>query len=158
MGNTDTKTRILDAAEYLFARHGYDATSLRQITGRAKVNLAAVNYHFGSKKELVKAVIARRLLPLNKLREERLDEVERALASGGKVGSREILRAFIEPTVHFRASGRGPEDFIVLVGRILAEPDQTAREIFIEMVRPLFLRLSEEIRHPLFLPYRYLFI
>ncbi len=54
----DTKERILDAAEYLFARNGYRGTSLREITGRAEVNLAAVNYHFGSKKTLVEEVIA----------------------------------------------------------------------------------------------------
>ena len=45
---SDTRARILDAAERLFMAHGYDGTSMRQITGEAGVNLAAVNYHFGS--------------------------------------------------------------------------------------------------------------
>ena len=58
---TDTKTRILDAAEKLFAERGFSETSLRLITSKAEVNLASVNYHFGSKKELIRAVLARYL-------------------------------------------------------------------------------------------------
>ena len=54
-----TKNKILDAAEQLFADKGFNGTSLREITGAAGVNLAAVNYHFGSKKELIKAVMSR---------------------------------------------------------------------------------------------------
>ncbi|HCH31325.1 MAG TPA: TetR family transcriptional regulator, partial [Oceanospirillaceae bacterium] len=51
-----TIDRILDAAEVEFAAHGFVETSLRTITTKAKVNLAAVNYHFGSKKGLIQAV------------------------------------------------------------------------------------------------------
>ena len=54
-----TKNKILDAAEQLFADKGFNGTSLREITSLADVNLAAVNYHFGSKKELIKAVMSR---------------------------------------------------------------------------------------------------
>lgn len=50
-----TKARILDAAEDLFVEHGFEAMSMRQITSRAAVNLAAVNYHFGSKEEIGRA-------------------------------------------------------------------------------------------------------
>ena len=57
----DTRERILDAAEHLFMEHGYDGTSMRQITGDAAVNLAAVNYHFGSKESLMQEVFRRRL-------------------------------------------------------------------------------------------------
>ena len=58
MSQPDTKERILDAAERLFAREGFHNTSLRAITGEADVNLAAVNYHFGSKEALLDAVIS----------------------------------------------------------------------------------------------------
>ncbi|QDF68512.1 TetR/AcrR family transcriptional regulator [Shewanella sp. SNU WT4] len=61
VSRTDTKTRILDAAEKLFAERGFSETSLRLITSKAEVNLASVNYHFGSKKELIRAVLARYL-------------------------------------------------------------------------------------------------
>lgn len=63
MSQADTVTRILDSAEELFAEKGFAETSLRMITTRAKVNLAAVNYHFGSKKDLIQAVFARFLTP-----------------------------------------------------------------------------------------------
>ena len=64
-----TKQRILDSAESLFARHGFAGASLRQVTASAQVNLAAVNYHFGSKENLINEVFRRRLDSLN---EERL--------------------------------------------------------------------------------------
>lgn len=63
MSQPDTIARILDAAEALFAERGFAETSLRTITSTAGVNLAAVNYHFGSKKELIQAVFARFLTP-----------------------------------------------------------------------------------------------
>lgn len=56
-----TKTRILDAAETLFAEQGFEQTSMRAITGEAMVNLASVNYHFGAKKQLMQAVLQRYL-------------------------------------------------------------------------------------------------
>ncbi|MCC6391972.1 MAG: helix-turn-helix transcriptional regulator, partial [Bryobacterales bacterium] len=71
-----TKDRILDAAELLFANHGFDATSLRMITAQASVNLAAVNYHFQSKEALLDATIARRAIPINRRRLELLASYE----------------------------------------------------------------------------------
>ena len=64
MSQSDTVQRILDAAEVLFAQKGFAETSLRAITSRAGVNLAAVNYHFGSKEALVQAVFERYLTQL----------------------------------------------------------------------------------------------
>lgn len=72
MAQKETVERILDAAEVLFAERGFAETSLRTITGAAGVNLAAVNYHFGSKKALIQAVFVRFLDPL-------VAEVERQL-------------------------------------------------------------------------------
>ena len=63
-----TKAKILDTAEKLFGDKGFDATSLRDITTEAQVNLAAVNYHFHSKESLIDAVIARRMAPLTRRR------------------------------------------------------------------------------------------
>lgn len=77
MAQVDTVTRILDAAEELFAEHGFAETSLRTITTRADVNLAAVNYHFGSKKALIQAVFSRFLGPFYKLVESSLDSHEK---------------------------------------------------------------------------------
>jgi AcrR family transcriptional regulator len=75
MSQADTVTRILDSAEQLFAEKGFAETSLRMITTRAKVNLAAVNYHFGSKKDLIQAVFARFLSPFTAKLSKELDAV-----------------------------------------------------------------------------------
>lgn len=73
MAQSDTVTKILDAAEALFAEYGFAETSLRTITAKADVNLAAVNYHFGSKKALIQAVFERFLTPFSQLVESGLD-------------------------------------------------------------------------------------
>ena len=70
--SASTKDRILGAAEVLFAQRGFDGASLRQLTAAAGVNLAAVNYHFGSKEKLVEQVFRRRLDALNARRLEAL--------------------------------------------------------------------------------------
>ena len=144
MAGLDTKERILNAAEHFFARDGFHNTSLRMITGRAKVNLAAVNYHFGSKEALLKEVFERRLIPLNKIRRENLERVrDDARKKGCKPNVRDVMHAFIEPTFHFMASGPEAKDFIALIGRALSEPDDTVRNIFIHIMWSLFILLVE---------------
>lgn len=76
MAQSETVDRILDAAEELFAERGFSETSLRMITGHARVNLAAVNYHFGSKKALIQAVFARFLTPFSLALEAAMDQLE----------------------------------------------------------------------------------
>src|SRR5580704_18486326 len=89
----DTKQRILDSAERLFADNGFDSTSLRTIIADAKVNLAAIHYHFHSKEALLDAVILRRLEPINRQRLAMLDECERA--SAGRPTLEGVLEAFV---------------------------------------------------------------
>ena len=97
----DTKARILDAAEKLFASHGIEGSGLRLITRKAGVNLAAINYHFGSKENLVGAVLSRVILTLSRERDSLLEE---AGAKTGDSGLRveDIVRAFMMPWVSFR--------------------------------------------------------
>jgi len=120
--SADTKTRILDAAELLFMEHGFEATSLRQLTTAASVNLAAVNYHFGSKEELFEAVLTRRLDPMNQERIDLLEKVERE--AGGKPASCEkILFAMLIPALRLaRDEQRGGKNFLRLLGRAYADP------------------------------------
>src|SRR5215470_13225201 len=92
-GRLDTKSKILDAAEKLFGIKGFEATSLRDITAEAQVNLAAVNYHFQSKDSLIDAVIARRIEPVNRRRLEMLE------AAGPKPTVEQILTAFLTPVL-----------------------------------------------------------
>jgi AcrR family transcriptional regulator len=120
--SADTKTRILDAAEHLFMEHGFEATSLRQLTAAASVNLAAVNYHFGSKEELFQAVLTRRLDPMNQERIELLEKVERD-AGGRPLSCEKILFAMLIPALRLaRDERRGGKNFLRLLGRAYADP------------------------------------
>ena len=91
-----TRERIVRAAEVLFAREGYAATSLRHITSEAGVNLAAVNYHFGSKENLLGEILDRVVGPINAERLQLLDEAE----AGGVPDVTAVLRAFLLPDLH----------------------------------------------------------
>jgi AcrR family transcriptional regulator len=135
----DTKQKILDAAQHLFAREGFQSTSLRAITKRAGVNIAAINYHFGSKESLLKAVIERHLTPLNQMRKERLEKArEKARAQGKRPAVNDLLLAIIEPTFQFMSTSPDAGDYIVLVGRAFYEPDGTVRRTVLQLVWPLF--------------------
>ena len=150
LNQTDTKQRILDTAEHLFAREGYHSTSLRAITGQANVNLAAVNYHFGSKEALIEAVIERRIVPLHKIRKQNLEAVQEAARHEGRRPLvKEALRAFIEPTIAFRESGEVADDFSMLIGRAIIDPDDTVRKIFLQHIEPIFHLLFETLRQAL---------
>ncbi|PLX86873.1 MAG: hypothetical protein C0618_08225 [Desulfuromonas sp.] len=147
MTQIDTKSRILNAAEQLFAKEGYHFTSLRTITTTADANLAAVNYHFGSKEGLLKAVIERRLKPLNQRRADRIEKIlSTAATEQRRPRTTDLLRAFIEPTLAFRNEGPGAVEFIALIGRAMNEPDETVRNCFIQQVMPLFILLYEGLK------------
>jgi len=144
---SSTKELLLDSAERLFALHGIDGTSLRAITHEAGTNLASVNYHFGSKQGLVKAVFSRRLQPLNRRRLELLD---RALQESNRpVRLRRILHAFVAPVLEMRFDRSvGNPEFVQLMGRTFAEsPDQPRRELLeaLEQVLSRFLAALSEI-------------
>lgn len=139
MSQSDTKGRILDEAEGLFARQGFHGTSLRAITGAAGVNLAAVNYHFGSKEALLEAVFERRLKPLNQERIRRIEAVQtRAQERGEPPLADALLRAFVEPTLRLYVSYPGATAFIQLVGRGMSGSDELVREAFIRHMGPVF--------------------
>ncbi len=138
-----TKDRILDAAERLFARDGFEATSLRAITAEAQVNLAAVNYHFQSKDALVQAVIGRRM--------------GRSMRGGWPCWMRmkprpaaiplpleQSVDAFMRPI--FEIIGSHAHEFVPLIGRLYTEPGDFAvrlyKEHFEALAQPLHSRVS----------------
>lgn len=133
MRPVDTKNRLLEAAERLFASEGLSRTSLRAITCEAGVNVAAVHYHFGSKDELLVELLRRRIAPMNKERLARLEAIE-TRAGNGPLPLGPVLRAFIEPAFRFRSEISGHEHLGRLFGRLYAEPEEilesTLREIF----------------------------
>jgi AcrR family transcriptional regulator len=112
----DTRQKILDAAESLFGKYGYAATSLRHIISQAGVNLASIHYHFGSKQDLLDQVILRKAEPINKNRLKLLDQFE-AEAAPKPASIEKVLEAFIIPIVMIDKS---PE-FVRLMGRMHAE-------------------------------------
>lgn len=147
---SDTKQKILDAAQYLFARKGFEGTSLRDITGMAGVNIASINYHFGSKEALLRAVLERKLIPLNQIRMERLRRVTETARKQGTVPIiQDLLLAFVEPTLQLKDTTPDASDFIVLVGRAFYEPDDTVRKAFIQLVWPLYELLVKVFREAL---------
>ena len=114
---TDTKEKILDTAERLIGEQGYSATSLRHIIAQAGVNLAAVHYHFGSKEDLLDAVVARKAAPVNDARLAWLERVE-AEAGNGPLEVEKVLESFFLPTVEVAIRNPG---FVRLMGQMLAE-------------------------------------
>ena len=132
----NTRTQLLDAAEFLFAEHGIDATSLRAITSQADANLAAVHYYFNSKEGLVQAVFARRFDPLNEDRLHRLDAIEQA-HGGSPPPVEEIIEAFIAPALK-RLRKHESKAFMKLMGRVYGNPSEMQKcmnERFLNVVQ-----------------------
>jgi AcrR family transcriptional regulator len=141
-GRTQTKARILDAAEALFMEHGFEATSLRAITTAANVNLAAVNYHFGSKEELFQSVLTRRLDPMNQERVDLLTELE-AAAVPHPVPCERILSAMFIPALKLaRDPARGGADFLRLLGRAYADPAPFIRQFLSDQYATMIARFK----------------
>jgi len=132
LSSPSTREIILDTAEALFARQGHDGTSMRQITSEAGVNLAAVNYHFGSKEALVQAVLKRRLAVLNQERLRLLDELE-ARAGGQPLKPSQIVDAFFGTLLRLAARpDHAGKNFLPLLERTMTDPTGFIRALVAE--------------------------
>jgi AcrR family transcriptional regulator len=137
-----TKRRILDVAEALFMEHGFEATTLRQITATADVNLAAVHYHFGSKEELFEAVLRRRLDPMNQERLSLLTRFEQESAPK-PLSCERILAAMFIPALRLaRDPERGGKNFLRLLGRAYADPAPFIRRFLSEQYAVMIARFK----------------
>ncbi len=138
----ETKDRILDNAEKLFAERGIAGVSVRDITHAADVNLAAINYHFGTKQALTVAVFGRRLGPLNMRRLDLLDAAEKA-ANGQPLKLEIILEAMIRPVVEdgFN-SPDGTAMFMNLLGRFFSEPNPELQPLIHSLMADLRQRFD----------------
>ena len=127
-----TRDAILDSAEQLFAQRGHENTSMRQITGAAGVNLAAVNYHFGSKEALVQAVLKRRLAVVNSERLRLLDELQ-ARAEGKPLKPSQIVDAFFGTLLRLAANpDHAGKNFLPLLERTMTDPAGFLRALLAE--------------------------
>jgi AcrR family transcriptional regulator len=143
----ETRTRILDAAEALFMQHGFEGTSMRLLTASAGVNLAAVNYHFGSKEALIEAVFRRRLDPMNAARIAALDELEKLNAV---LTPEAIIRAFLAPSLRLMEDARGGgRNFTRLLGRTYTEPHKALRQLIGQMYAPAMQRYKAALERAL---------
>src|ERR687891_1853122 len=140
-----TRERILDAAEQRFADEGFAGTSLREITALAGVNVAAVNYHFGSKEELLRAVLSRIVEPVNRERLELLNRAEEA-AAPDPPSVEAILEAFLAPDLRI-IRDLGPRGAVItrFMGRSYTEPSELVRRMVSEQFGELGERFHEAL-------------
>ena len=118
--NSGPKLKLVEAAERLFAEKGFDAVSVRDITQAAGGNVAAVNYHFGSRDGLVALVMNRYMAPVNEERLARLESAERNWGSK-PVPVEEVLDAFVRPLItQINKSEMSEKLFCKLIGRIFS--------------------------------------
>lgn len=134
-----TRQAILDATEELLAHDGFAAMSLRALTTRASVNLAAVHYHFGSKEEVTKSALKRRIAPINEQRLQQLDEVE---AHEQPPALRDVLRTFLAPVLLLAQTDDGARA-CRMFGRLLAEHPPFLRPWLTEHFRPVLQRYGQ---------------
>ncbi|WP_282040840.1 TetR/AcrR family transcriptional regulator [Halomonas alimentaria] len=145
MAQNDTVTRILDTAEVLFAERGFAETSLRTITSKAKVNLAAVNYHFGSKKSLIQAVFARYLDPFTERFHGALDDLERRY-QGQAIPLEELLETMARSVLEVPAERNSLKVFMRLLGLAYSQAQGHLRRYIQQDYGSVFTRFTELIR------------
>lgn len=128
-GGVATRLRILDVAEHLFAENGVDGTSLRSIMAAAGVSISQINYHFGTKEALLRAIFERRAVPHI---EERLRLIRQAANEAPERRLVAVLEAYFSPVRWHIDGARQVVDFNRLLGRIGGDPGEMARGILAE--------------------------
>ncbi len=135
MASDQTRTAIITAAERLYAERGFSDVTLRDIVGEANVNLAAVNYHFGSKDDLIAELFVTHSIALNRARLRELRAAEQE--GGGRADIHDILRALVGPTLR---GCLGPENQRSTAARFMIR-------VNIESVPPIRRIRNREIDH-----------
>ncbi len=145
----ETSQRILDAAELLFVEHGFAGTSMRQITGAASVNIAAVNYYFGSKEGLFQAVFERRAEPFAQLSIHKIDQLT---SQKMNFSATEVAQALMAAAMEI---GSNPDCgglvFVKLLARSYVEPNPALKEKlpqrYGELTRKYLAALAQALPH-----------
>lgn len=142
------KDRILDAAEALFAKHGFDGVSMRMVAERAEVDLALASYHFGSKRGLFDAILLRRAEVLN---QTRLEALEKCQAEAGEAGPtvEAIIDAYLKPMLsHGYEEDEGWRHYFELVAQVNNSPEwggQLMTKYFDPLVRKFMDALKKAL-------------
>ncbi|MEM9778272.1 MAG: TetR/AcrR family transcriptional regulator [Pseudomonadota bacterium] len=153
--STQTRARILDAAEQLFADRGYDGTSIRDVAAAADLQIHSIGYHFGPKEQLFDIVVGRRAEIMTRLRREALAEArERAYPESIPVA--QLVRDYVSPFIQSANHGEpGWRNYAALMGRLANSPlgteiiarhyDETARAYIAELQRSLAGACPEDV-------------
>ncbi|WP_282127428.1 TetR/AcrR family transcriptional regulator [Roseobacter litoralis] len=147
-GRSDqTRERILDAAEHLFADRGYDGTSIRDVAAKAGLQLHSIGYHFGPKESLFDTVVGRRAEIMTRLRSDALN-ASRQKAGAQTIPVCDLIRSYVGPFIKSASHGdEGWRNYAALMGRlansslgteiIAKHYDDTARDYIAELKRSL---------------------
>lgn len=138
---SDTKTKILEVAERLLILHGADKVTLRMISAEAGVNLASINYHFGSKAEMENALLARFIGPIEEKRLQMLDNAEKKAPSPGPP-LEVVIRCFLVPLAEF--ASRYPDHHNIFIGLYRLFNDETRFKAEIQTIISRTLRRYAE--------------
>src|ERR1700687_2316425 len=122
----DARERVIDAAERLFGERGYQAVSLRTIMSAARANVSSAHYHFGSKRNLLQAVLDRRAPQINQARRDRL--LKCCDNKGNITSIEDVLAAFIGPSLEICADPRG-QLFVRMSALIAADPSPEVQDV-----------------------------
>lgn len=139
----DARKRILIAAESLFAQYGYSDVSLRQITVAAKVNVAAVNYHYYDKESLYREILTQRLTQINRRRLDLLAAAE-TRAGTAAIPLAEIIDALARPL--FLPDEPTGIEAPRLLGRLLSERQPCTDDLLRSEFQPVMTRFGQAIR------------
>jgi AcrR family transcriptional regulator len=137
MSKVSTKTRILDAAEELFSEKGFAETSMRDITSHANVNLASVNYHFGSKDELINAVFLRVVEPLIRAMNAALKEFLKMEQFPSNILEQAITVLVKATMTRGREMKGGGSIFMRLLNRAYSDPEAKVRNYLVKKYSPV---------------------
>lgn len=140
----ETAVKIMDAAEQLFAAHGYEGTSIRQITDLAGVRLALAHYHFASKEQMFYEVLARRANVVNESRYQLLAHYRLARGSAA-LSVEEIARCYLSPYLYWSLhGGPGWHNYAKLAARIMST--ERWKELLGDLFNPLAQAFLLELR------------
>ena len=117
----ETRRRLLDSAERLFATHGLDAVSIRDITEAAGANTAAIHYHFGNKQDLIEAIVERRAGAIGRRRSELLADLEER----SEFELRDVVRVMVLPTAEMATDQTGGRYYVAFLATIGDHPEVT---------------------------------
>lgn len=140
---SDAAERILDAAEDLFSRHGFDGVTIREVTGLAQVDSALVHYYFTTKQGLFDAVLARRAALVFAERMQAFDALEQA--HGSRIAIEDAVRAFVHPLlVRARTGDAGWKNYFRLLSVVNNDPNHVAQSVM-SYFDPVVHRLIEAV-------------